>query len=273
METKNNNAFLSVLLIIFIISTFTLGGYIFYDKVIVPNHNTKEQNSNTINQNNQNNNFVSKVNSSKNWIYEAEYEKNISANSYTTYYDKTYYAKDIVVPYININTDDAIITNNELKQVFTNAVNTYNQGVENKTDYVEMDYNTYINDNLASVVLWYGKGETDTVKPTYYTYNFDLKTGKTLTFEELYQSLGFTKNQITNKITEEITEKVTDILEDTFPNTNNTEYINKSINNYEESLTTNALQYFVAEDGNLSIIVKISIPAGTGYQNTIVEID
>ncbi len=45
---------------------------------------------------------VTKIDDTKDWVYDAEYQKNVKADSYATPFH-TYYAKDIVVPYININ--------------------------------------------------------------------------------------------------------------------------------------------------------------------------
>lgn len=141
-------------------------------------HKTKDV---TNNSSNSNNNLVSKLDNTKDWVYDAEYTKNVTTNSYSTYYDETYYAKDIVVPYININSSYANIANKEIKTIFDDAINSYNKGVNDKITYVnECGYQKYVNNNNLSVLLTYGVGATDIVHPEYYTYNIDLKTGNQL---------------------------------------------------------------------------------------------
>ena len=280
MDNKKHNASLIILLVVFIFISLALGSFVFYDKVLknyinspIQNNDYDDLDDDDDNHNyNENNNYVSKIDPSKYWIYHATYDKNVLANSYEIAY-KTYYAKDIIVPFINIDSNDASKANDEIKEVFDKAINFYNEGVENKTNFVSIDYEKFIDNNIASVNLWYGKGGTDVIRPDYYTYTFDLTTGKIMSFEELYQKFGLNKNQVDMKIKEEITDEVNDIFEDSFRDINNTTYINESIDNYEKNLEDNTLKYFVNDDGELCIIARLSIPAGAGYQDTIFEID
>ena len=284
MDNKKNNTLLIVLLVIFVLISLALGSFVFYDKVLKNHINSPIENLNNRDYDdddfddyyddddnynyNGNNNYISKINPTQNWIHDAQYEKNVLANSYDTYY-----AKDIIAPFININSNDATMVNEEIKGVFDEAINRYNEGVENKTSFVTINYEKFIDNNIASVNFWYGKGGTDVIRPDYYTYTFDLTTGKIMSFEELYQKFNFNRNQVDMKIKEEITDEVNDIFEDSFRNENSTNYINESINNYEKNLEDNTLKYFVNNDGELCIIARLSIPAGTGYQDTILEID
>ena len=281
MDNKKHNALLIILLVVFIFISLVLGIFVFYDKVLKNYINSPIQNNDyddlddddDDNHNyNENNNYVSKIDPSKYWIYHATYDKNVLANSYDTNFN-TYYAKDIIVPFININSNDALKANEEIKGVFDEAISRYNEGVENKTSFVSIDYEKFIDNNIASVNLWYGRGGTDVIRPDYYTYTFDLTTGKIMSFEELYQKFGLNKNQVDMKIKEEITDEVNDIFEDSFRDKNSTTYINESIDNYEKNLEDNTLKYFVNDDGELCIIARLSIPVGAGYQDTILEID
>ena len=67
-------------------------------------------------------NYNREINNDKEWIYDAEYTKTVNASSYKTQ-SGTYYAKDIIVPYINIKSDYATSANNEIKKVFDDAIN------------------------------------------------------------------------------------------------------------------------------------------------------
>ena len=222
--------------------------------------------------------LVSKVNSSKDWVYDAEYTKKVTADSYSTNY-KTYYAKDITVPYININSIYANSSNNDIKKIFDDAIKTYNTGVSNKKEYVdECGYKKYINNNSLSVLLTYGVGSTDAVHPKYYTYNIDLKTGNQLSYEEIYKIAGFNSSTITSKVETAITkimkEKMSSFSTDNYPTgTTFDTYNNESINNYKSSINNNTLEYFLSDNSKLNVIVKLSIPVGTGEFDTIVTID
>ena len=237
--------------------------------------------------NSSSNDLVSKIDTTKDWVYDAKYTKNVIADSYTTQYNETYYAKDIIVPYININSSYANNSNNKIKEVFNNAIETYNNGVNNKIAYIdECNYKKYISDNSLSIVLTYGVGGTDVAYPQYYTYNFDLKTGNQLSYEEVYKIAGFNSTTINSKVEKAITEIMKEKLKGLkdhekdigegayYPQgTNFDTYNNESINNYKNSINNNTLEYFLSDNGKLNIVVKLSIPSGKGYFDTIITID
>ncbi len=220
---------------------------------------------------------VSKLDDSRDWIYDAVYEKNTTVDSYSTPFD-TYYLKDIVVPYINIDSLYAKDSNREIKSVFDDAINTYNKGVDDKMTYVDKcGYNEYRNGDNLSIVLTYGIGATDVVHPKYYTYNIDLKTGNGLSYEEVYGIAGFDSNNIKTKVEDAITatmkEELSFFAPDNYPDgTSFNTYNDESINNYEESVRDKSLEYFLSEDKQLNIIVRLSIPAGTGEFDTIIPV-
>lgn len=245
---------------------------------VTNDNDDKTDNSNVINENqNTDNNFVSKLDDSKDFVYDAEYTKNVSADSYLM--DKTYYAKDIVVPYINVNSNYASKSNSEIKKVFDEAINTYNEGVSSKMVYIdECNYKKYIDNDVASVILTYTTGGTDLPVSHYYTYNVNLKDGNELSYEDTYKSVGLSSSSIESKVEEAITnamkEKLSNFTTDNYPEgTNFDTYNDKSIENYKKSVQDNTLKYYVSEDEKLNIIVTLSIPAGRFEFDTIITID
>ena len=283
MDNQKKNTGLYVLIAILCVLVLALGGYIVYDKT----QNDKSSTTTTTDTTNSNaNTLVSKLDNTKDWVYDAEYTKNVTADSYSTGY-KTYYSKDIVVPYININSSYANNSNSEIKKVFDDAIKAYNDGVSNKVTYVdECGYKKYINSDSLSVVLTYGVGATDVVHPKYYTYNFNLKTGNQLSYEEAYSIAGLNSSNIDSKVENAITKIMQDKLKDLkdpqkdtgdggyYPDgTNFNTYNNESISNYKKSISDNTLKYFLSDNGKLNIVVKLSIPAGTGEFDTIITID
>lgn len=279
MENKKSNKFLYVVIALLSIAVILLGGYIVKDKFL-DKKNTDVNDTSLKDKNEENDvdmNDYYKIDKNRAWIYDAEYEKKVSAEQYSTGSD-TYYAKSIVVPYININSTYATDSNNEIKKVFDMAIEDYNQGVKDEMTYVdECNYKKYLTDDVLSVLVTFGVGATDVVQPNYYTYNFDLKTGEKLSYEDVYQLAGFNSNNIESKVTSAITdvmkEKMSDMSDDNYPEGTNFDYYNnKSMMNYRDSVKNNTLRYFLSNDGKLNVVVKLIIPAGIEEFDTIITV-
>ena len=50
-------------------------------------------------------------------------------------------------------------------------------------------------------------------------------------------------------------------------------YIDKSVNNYKESISNNSINYFIDSKGKLNVIVKIEAPIQSGEFNEIITVD
>lgn len=277
---KNKGLIVAVSVLSLIVIVF--GSYIAYEKLILPK-NSSETNKTSQNENKELEKSV-RIDDTKEYIYNAEYDYGVSETSYSTGYD-TYKVSDIVVPYINLlsATDD----NKEIKSIFDKAITAYKTGLADKTTYVdECNYVKYLNEDIYSVLLTFGIGATDVVHPEYYTYNYDIKTGKKQSYEEIYTLAGLTKNNIESKVSEAITnylkEELKDLKDPTkdtgdgayYPDgTNFDTYKNKSLDNYKNSVKDKSIQYFLDKDDKLNIIVKISIPAGIGEFNAIISVN
>lgn len=98
-----NNKGLVIITIILGVLVVLMGGYIVYDKVLNQNNNSESK------ENKESKNSVSKLNSSKDWVYDADYNLPTNKESYYGFSDhsKLISASDLVVPYINIDSDDA----------------------------------------------------------------------------------------------------------------------------------------------------------------------
>ena len=219
--------------------------------------------------------MVSKIDENKDWVYDAEYKKDAKAESYVAE-DKTYYARDIVVPYININSSYASDSNTEIKKVFDDAMKKYNEGVNDKMTYVDQcNYRKYMKDNHLSVTLTYGVGATDVVVPDYYTYNINLENGTQLSYEDAYKICGFNDGNIESKVEEAITKVMKDELNGvTFEDGKNFDTYNKqSIDNYKKSVANNTVKYCISDNGRLNVVVVLSIPAGIGEFPHLITIE
>ena len=285
MEEEKKDKKLYIIISILSVIILLLVGYIIFDKVQSNNDDNNNKNAETETNTNTNTNvntepktgnFVSKLDDSKDWVYDAEYKKDVKSESYVTMYNETYYAKDIIAPFININSSYANSANKEIKEVFDAAILKYNEGVSDKRTYIEeFEYEKYINNNSLSVILTYGFGATDVVHPKYYTYNIDLETGNQISYTDLYTIAGFNTSNIDSKVEKAIAKKLQEELKDmNYPKgTNFDTFNNQSISNYKKSVSNNTLKYFLSNDGKLNIVVNLYIPAGTGEFDKIITVE
>ncbi len=288
VKEKKGNPGLIILIVFLSILVIGLSCYLVFGKFIgnTNNENNKTAEKTENKKKEETKKMISKIDESKKWVYDAEYEKNVDAEEYTTTFGNTYYAKDIVVPYVNINSDDAKAANDEIKEAFDEIIKRYNNGVEAKVTYIDIcNYETNINNNVLSLIFTYGFGGTSVVHPIYMAYNFNLETGKELTYEETYKLAGFTKDTIQKAAEEAIKEKVTEETKD-YPYFNDEKgfdyYLNNSINNYNNSVnekkiidkyTINEIEYFLSTDNKLNIIVTLNLPVDTMHFDTVITLN
>lgn len=271
MMTKNPNKSLVVLIVILIVLVLGLGGYLVYDKVLSQdkqNDAGQEQKEETL----------SKVDSTKDWVYDAIYDGENLPASYTTVSGDTYYLSDIKVPYININNEVARKANEEIKKIYDQAILTYKDGVEDKVHFVECTYSKVVYNNVLSVVVKPAHGGTAVLRPKYYTYNFDLTTGKLLTYQEVYEKLGFTPSTINDRARTAITSVMREILknhtpDNYMPGTNFDTYNNNTYNRYVEDANNNKIRYFIDSNNKLNIATILVIPDEIGYSDILVPIN
>ncbi len=265
MEKKNIGLIISIVVLLLVL--FGLGGYIIYDNFLNKDNEAADEEKT----NNETDDFVKKVDEGESWIYDAKYNYEVSQNSYETAYS-TYNVNNIIVPYINIKSNDAEAANLEIKNVFDDALKAYKVGVLDKTTYVDKcSYkSSLINDKALSVLLTFGVGSTDVVKSKYYTYNFDLKTGKTLTYEDTYKLAGLNSTNIDNKVKNEITTIVAEKIKSNLSTDELKQYTDASIANYTKSVTDNTIQYYLDSNNKLNIVVTLNIPVGAGSIDTVI---
>lgn len=271
MDGQRKNTGLYILVGMLCMLVIALFGYIVYDKTSSSNKTSNTSNSSQ-------NTLVSKLDDTKDWVYDAEYAKNVVTDSYVDYFGTTHYAKDIVAPYINVNSSYASASNNAIKTIFDNAIRIYNEAASNNgNDLDEFNYKKYINNDNLSIVLTYGIGGTDIVYPEYYTCNIDLKTGNQLSYEEAYNIAGFNSSNIDSKVESAITKAMQERLPNDYgyypEGKNFNTYNSESINDYKNSVNNNTLKYFLSDNGKLNIVVKLSLPIGRGEFDTIITVD
>ena len=215
-KTKKNGKGKKVLLFILLLAVFLLLGILV--GVMIPGNNKPEfvkQIEDKIT--NQENKDSKKIDESKPWVYDAEYlkeNKKIYQDSAKTEEDADNSEKDLVVPYININSDAAKRANEQIKALYDKYYDKYGKEASEhdssvyKTYYhYLLKYDTYINDNILSVAitLYEGivvvDGGTGGGKSTVYTYNFNLDTLNESGVDEMAKKCGFSsEDEVTSKI-------------------------------------------------------------------------
>lgn len=291
-EKKPIQVSLGAVISIFIIILLTValvGMYYYYNFVVIPKYETaNNKETENVLENSQINNEETdntesekniKIDSSKELVYNAEYTyKDLDGKSYKSVStEKTYSLKDIQVPYININSEDAKKANNDIKEIFDGLAKFFEEELKDtKTWYNISKYEYFINDKVLSIVITVESGGTDVKKYEYYTFNFDLNTLKSLNYEEMYKNAGFTSDNINSKVENEI--KNCDLLKElTEEHVGEFEtveqYINNSINNYKLDVFDNEIKYYLNDSGKLNVIVDVEAPVGRGVFQTILTID
>ena len=266
MDNKNNKLLLSLTIFLGVL-VIILGGYITYDKIIkqeeINNQNNKTPSNNITSD------TISKLNNNKNWVYDANYYLQTNEESYygTATQDKLISASDLIVPYINIDSDAAKTANQEIYKLYEDLIDEFNDNLKNKIAYKIVEYKTYLNSNILSVVITTEQAGTSIPIYEYYTYNFNLNNGKLLSYKEIYDNIGFEDNNINSNVEKAINNK----MKKEYSNIPDFDiYNNKSINNYKTSVNT--IKYFVNDNNKLNIIVTLEIPAGRGKFNTIITV-
>ena len=229
------------------------------------------KNQNSQNPNTKNNQEITKLDESKEWVYSANYEANTTATSYTTLNDEIKELNDLKAPYINVNSETAKFANENIKIIYDEAVDEFNHGLEDKITFAELDYKSNVTDKYISVLINFGVGGTDVIDPKYYSYNISLKDGSNISFQEAYKMINITDSEIDNKVEEAIKNYM--INELNIKSVDDYQaYIDESINNYYASINNNDIIFYINEQKELEIMVTISIPAGKGSTNSLINI-
>ena len=166
---------------------------------------------------NDENKTCKKIDESKDWVYDAEYlkeNKKIYQDSAKTEEYAVNTDKDLVVPFININSEAAKTVNENIKALYEEYYAKYGTVSKSYSDmeytvyeHYELDYEKYINDNILSVVITLHEGSvvvdggTGGGTFTKYTYNFNLDTLNEATLDEMAKKCGFDSgDEVTKKV-------------------------------------------------------------------------
>ncbi len=228
-------------------------------------------------------------------VYNAEYAYEVSQNNYTDTKNNIRYYTDIVIPYVNINSEDVKKINEDIKELNDSLVKEYENNLINNEYYVKSNYTYVINNNILSLVIIITRNnESNQEYNEYKTYNINLDTKKKMTYLELLNSLTIkeidkkmTKKNIETLETEAIKEKTLELIEINnietkeeyteeiedkktktvtktikqkdvlFSGLTLDEWITSCTNDYLVSKKENNNIYFIDNEGYLNIVVKV----------------
>jgi hypothetical protein len=151
-----------------------------------------------------------KIDESKPWVYDAEYGKDKTVKTIESKVDSTVTTwssdTDLVVPYLNINSEAGKNANKEIEKLYNENYEKYaSKNSYSAQNICTLKYKFYENNNILSIVIT----NTNGVVPggagrcPLYIYNFNLDTLEIATNEELAKQTGYNSitevNEIVNK--------------------------------------------------------------------------
>lgn len=268
---KKNTGFI-VLVVILCLLVGGLGGYIICDKVINKDNDID-------------NNVVKdiRINTEKDYVYDADYSYD---NKYTEFVRKNgndkvinidryglsvsgrigkQYLSDLKVPYLNINSDYAKASNEEIKKIYIEYAKRFDVCAEIDQDKAVscsqiLTYKTFKYNNILSVVIISSIQATSKWVLDYNIYNIDLTSGKEIKYSDMVSTLGYDNDTLLDKEKELLKNKMNELWGTDFDlNTlcfaedkNCYNIANKML---ETSINDGSILYFVNDNGNLNILV------------------
>jgi len=219
---------------------------------------------------------LEKEDESKDYVYEASYSyenkyqtykefpnvkdeiKKINYGIEVEYREGTQYLEDLRVPYINIKTEVAQKVNEQIKNLYLEYALSFDTNAKIVNDKEDLPvarhiltYQTYIHQDILSVIIIYDKEATSNWNLQYMTYNFDLKTGNVL---------GYEKETAQTELEELIGEKIKSLWTEyqiKLPVSEQERFILDAKESLQESIASKKVLMFV-KDGNLNVLERIS---------------
>lgn len=118
-------------------------------------------------------------------------------------------SSNIILPYINIDSDDASKINEAISHIANDNYKLIKNSIDNNYELneVKTNYNFYIYKNLLSIVISETTGSTAVPLTHYYSYMLDLTTGSKVNEENIYSYLR-PASELDNIVTKDSIEKI-----------------------------------------------------------------
>ena len=241
----------------------------------------KENVSNTIS-NDTSNEYAAKIVENRPYIYDAQYLPNgLKVTNYSTNDGSSYSTSDIVVPYVNMVSNDASQMNTEIENLYNDYIEEFRICSQNLNSYIKVNYNSYITSNIYSIVITIYRGQEEKETVEYIAYNFDIMSGTKLDYNQVCYIAGI------NNASESI-QKTLNNLEDynKYKLTVNRDVTQSMVDDrnaqidscqtqvytlYQENLLNNKLTYYLDNNLKLNVVLKIILPEeNTTYEKIVI---
>ena len=194
------------------------------------------------------------------YVYDSAYTPTNPAEGYfigNDYHD----INQIVVPYININSNEATQLNEKIHSFYDQATSKYNEYASNKTAYITVDYKYYMNKNILSIVIEQIEGGNGIAQNKYFTCNYDLVNNKVLAFDEIYKAIGFTDETIDLTIKYEIeNSSFYKIYGSLFNEETLKTSIDATFEDYKTRKEAKDVHYYIDSKGSMLVDINYVIP-------------
>ena len=189
--------------------------------------------------------------------------------------------KDLVFPYIDCDTEDAKATNDEIKKLYEKYEDMFKETLnsgdeEEQNEYYAAKYDKVVSGDMMSIIISTEVGGAGDTSDLYYGFNFDTKTGKRLSYEEVYKNAGFTEDNIDTKVEESIKKFFGEIKDSDCPEGMTVQkYIDLNKEKYEQLKKDNKLGYFLNKDKKLNVVFEVTDKpfdgGGNSYEEFVIE--
>ena len=177
-----------------------------------------------------------KIDNDKEYAYKAEYKYDNKYTEYNRGYETdetintidrygidvkvrygTEYLSDLSVPYINIDSEYAKKVNTDLENLYNAKAKEFDQCAQDAEGHdkvscsLVLTYKVFENNDVLSVVVIDSTQATSAWLFNYNIYNFDLKTGNELTFNDYLKKYNYTKEDFISKSKEKIHSKMKEL--------------------------------------------------------------
>lgn len=220
--------------------------------------------------------YAEKIVENKSYIYDAQYNPiGVKANNYSTNDGTNYFISDIVVPYVNMNSDDAKQINSEIEELYNKYVEEFKVCSQNQNSYIKVNYETYITSNVHSILITVQRGKEDSESKEYISYNFDNISGEKLDYNQVCYVAGITDAATSVKSAIDVLDDFSSyyLQVDRYNNQEKVDERNAQIENnkqqiftsYQQDLLKNNLVYFLDNNLKLNITLNVVLPDGENY--------
>ena len=183
---------------------------------------------------------------------------------------------NIVLPCFMFNTNDANKANEEMEELYKKLATEFEAELNgNKTNIVQSWYDVMHVKGMLSTFVTVQRVSAEEERFEYYSYVFDLDNLNLTNISEQMKEIGVSESELKSKVEEEISklEDFENLSEEDCPAGRTPEdYINETLNAYEEALKNNTLVSYIDVMRRLNLIVSIKLPNETGDMQRIITI-